>query len=135
MVDFVAVAKKSDLHPGQMKRVMVGRQRVLLANVGGAFYALRDMCGHQKAALSNGKLEGEVVECPLHFACFNVRTGKCLSGPDFTRLSIPGFEKLGPEALAMLQRIGEILADVESEDVPSYQVRVQGDSVLVKLQG
>jgi naphthalene 1,2-dioxygenase system ferredoxin subunit len=31
--------------------------------------------------LTKGRLEGYVVECPLHFARFDVRTGKLLSGP------------------------------------------------------
>jgi len=31
--------------------------------------------------LARGKLAGHVVECPLHFARFDVRTGTLLSGP------------------------------------------------------
>jgi 3-phenylpropionate/trans-cinnamate dioxygenase ferredoxin component len=42
---------------------------------------VRDTCGHAGAPLSTGTLLGYVVECPLHFACFDVRTGKLLSGP------------------------------------------------------
>lgn len=133
MEGFVPVAKTSELKHGQMKRVMVGRHRMLLANVGGTFYALGDNCGHQKASLSKGKLEGTVVECPLHFARFDVRTGKALGGPDFGRLAFPGMEKLGPEFMAAMQRTGEIINDVETEDVPSYQVRIAGDTVQVKL--
>ena len=36
---------------------------------------------HQRVPLSKGRLEGYVVECPLHFARFDVRTGELLSGP------------------------------------------------------
>lgn len=133
MADLVAVAKVSDLRPGEMKRVMVNSQRVLLANADGTFYAIKDQCGHQKVALSKGKLDGFSVECPLHFACFDVRSGTLLSGPDFGRVHIPGMEQLGPEAMAAMQRVGEIIGDVESEDVPSYEVRVEGDTVLVRL--
>ena len=61
--------------------MVVDRERVLLANVGGAFYALRDACGHRQAPLSKGTLDGHVVECPLHFATFDVRSGKPVSGP------------------------------------------------------
>ena len=81
MAGFSPVTKVSELSPGQMKWVAVRRERVLLANVDGTFYALRDACGHQRAPLSRGKLAGYVVECPLHFACFDVRTGTLLSGP------------------------------------------------------
>jgi nitrite reductase/ring-hydroxylating ferredoxin subunit len=78
---FVAVAATSELSPGTMKWVVVDRERVLLANVEGEFYALRDACGHRQAPLSKGRLAGHIVECPLHFATFDVRTGKLLSGP------------------------------------------------------
>ncbi len=78
---FVAVGRASDLAPGRMRWVAVDRERVLLANVAGVFYALSDACGHQRAPLSRGRLEGAVVECPLHFARFDVRTGRLLSGP------------------------------------------------------
>ena len=78
---FVPVATAAELAPGTMKWVVVDRERVLLANVEGVCYALRDTCGHRGAPLSRGKLAGHEVECPLHFARFDVRTGKLVSGP------------------------------------------------------
>ena len=78
---FVPVARVSELLPGTMKWVAIDYERVLIANVDGAFYALRDACGHRGAPLSRGTLAGHVIECPLHFACFDVRTGALLSGP------------------------------------------------------
>lgn len=98
---FVAVARASAVAPGAMTWVAVDRERVLIANVDGAFYALQDRCGHRQALLSGGTLSGHSLECPLHFAQFDVRTGKPLSGP-------------------------------VSADVPTYQVRVEGDTVYVK---
>ena len=78
---FVAVAQVGDLAPGEMKFVAVERERIVLANVEGGFFALRDVCGHRNAPLSRGKLEGCIVECPLHFAQFDIRTGKFVDGP------------------------------------------------------
>ena len=75
------VTAASALAPGAMTWVVIDRERVLLANVEGAFYAIRDACGHRQAPLSKGALAGHVIECPLHYACFDVRTGKLLSGP------------------------------------------------------
>ena len=54
------------------------------------------------------------MECPLHFACFDVTTGEALSGPDLGRRSIPGLETLGPETMQALQEVGEIINDVEN---------------------
>jgi nitrite reductase/ring-hydroxylating ferredoxin subunit len=78
---FVVVGKTADLAPGEMKFVAVDRVRVVLANVDGVFYALRDACGHKNAPLSRGKLIGCLIECPLHFAQFDMRTGKLVDGP------------------------------------------------------
>lgn len=81
MTEFVPVCKACDLPPGNMNWVAVDRERVLLANVEGTFYALSDVCGHLRAPLSRGRLEGYSVECPLHFARFDVRTGELIDGP------------------------------------------------------
>jgi nitrite reductase/ring-hydroxylating ferredoxin subunit len=78
---FVAVAKVGDVPAGSMKCVAIDRDRVLLAQIDGRFYAISDVCGHRNAPLSRGKLDGHVVECPLHFAQFDVRTGKLVDGP------------------------------------------------------
>ncbi|HEX5321737.1 MAG TPA: non-heme iron oxygenase ferredoxin subunit [Stellaceae bacterium] len=79
--EYVAVARAEELQPGQMIRVAVEGQPVMLANVDGAFYALRDVCGHRNAPLSRGVLDGCQVECPLHFALFDVRDGRFIDGP------------------------------------------------------
>ena len=78
---FVAVGSTGDLAPGEMKFVAVDRERVVLANIDGTFYALRDVCGHRNAPLSRGRLIGCLIECPLHFAQFDMRTGKFVDGP------------------------------------------------------
>ena len=78
---FVPVASATELAPGQMRWVAVDGERLVLANVNGAFYALSDVCGHRNAPLSRGKLQGYLIECPLHFAQFDVRTGELVNGP------------------------------------------------------
>jgi nitrite reductase/ring-hydroxylating ferredoxin subunit len=87
---FVAVAKTGDLPPGQMKWVAVDGERVVLANIDGRFCALRDVCGHKNAPLSRGRLVGHLIECPLHFAQFDMRTGKLVEGP--VSADIPVYE-------------------------------------------
>lgn len=78
---FIPVARTGDLVPGQMKWVGVAGERVLLANVEGVFYAISDICGHKRAPLSRGRLNGCIVECPLHFAQYDLRTGRLIDGP------------------------------------------------------
>ena len=87
---FVAVAQVGELAPGEMKFVAVERERIVLAHVEGGFYALRDVCGHRNAPLSRGRLEGCLIECPLHFAQFDIRTGKYVDGP--LSADVPAYE-------------------------------------------
>jgi nitrite reductase/ring-hydroxylating ferredoxin subunit len=75
------VCAAEELMPGDMKCVFLGDRRVLLANVDGKVYATGDVCSHALAFLSEGFLEGTVVECPLHGARFDVTTGRVLSPP------------------------------------------------------
>jgi nitrite reductase/ring-hydroxylating ferredoxin subunit len=86
--EFVPVAKTADLLPGQMKWVAVNGERRVLANVEGTFYAISDVCGHRNAPLSRGKLDGYLIECPLHFAQFDVRTGELVNGPVSTAVAV-----------------------------------------------
>jgi nitrite reductase/ring-hydroxylating ferredoxin subunit len=87
---FVPVAKASELSPGQMKWVAVNGERRVLANVAGTFYAISDVCGHRNAPLSRGKLDGYLIECPLHYAQFDVRTGDLVNGPVST--AVPTYQ-------------------------------------------
>jgi nitrite reductase/ring-hydroxylating ferredoxin subunit len=85
---FVPVAKVDELSPGQMKWVAVNGERRVLANVEGMFYAISDVCGHRNAPLSRGKLQGYLIECPLHFAQFDIRTGELVNGPISTPVPV-----------------------------------------------
>lgn len=82
--DFVTVAKTTDLAPGEMTYVDVRNTPVCLINMGGEFFALNDTCTHADASLSDGTVEGEVVECPLHGGCFDIRTGAPAAMPVVT---------------------------------------------------
>jgi 3-phenylpropionate/trans-cinnamate dioxygenase ferredoxin subunit len=61
--------------------VDVDGEPIAIFHVGGHFYATTDVCSHEEASLSEGELEGEIVECPLHGARFNVRTGEVKALP------------------------------------------------------
>jgi nitrite reductase/ring-hydroxylating ferredoxin subunit len=56
-------------------------QRLLLCNVGGTPHAIEDRCPHAFARLSEGRLEGHVLECPLHGGKLDVRDGQPLAPP------------------------------------------------------
>jgi nitrite reductase/ring-hydroxylating ferredoxin subunit len=80
-VEFTEVAAATDLTEGQMRAVHVDGKRVLLALVDGVPYAMGAVCTHERAKLDEGTLMGHEIYCPLHFSCFDVRTGEALAPP------------------------------------------------------
>ncbi len=73
------VCKKSEIGPGEVKRIE--DPPIAVFNVGGTLFAISDICTHAEASLSEGRVDGETVECPLHGACFDLRTGEALTPP------------------------------------------------------
>src|SRR5262245_21895953 len=102
---FVAATRAAEVPPGAMRSVTLDRERVLIANVGGVFHAMRDSCGHQGATLAPGTLFGYVVECPLHYACYDLRTGKLLSGP--RGLDLPTYRVVVEDDTVFVERPGD----------------------------
>jgi 3-phenylpropionate/trans-cinnamate dioxygenase ferredoxin subunit len=75
----ISVCAVQDLPAGEAVRVD-GDVPIAVFNADGTLYAIDDTCTHQDASLADGWLEGCQVECPLHAACFDLRTGMP-SGP------------------------------------------------------
>ena len=98
--EFTKVAQIGDLPAGGTKQVEVGNELVALINSDGEIFAIGGECTHAMAYLADGFLDGELLECPLHGACFNIKTGKAETPPAF-------------------------------EDVPVYEVKVEGDDILL----
>lgn len=70
----------SGLDEGEPFGVKLGEQCVALYKVDDEIFATDNICSHAFAMLSDGFLDGHVIECPLHGAMFDVRSGKCQSG-------------------------------------------------------
>lgn len=79
--DLHAVAKVGELTPGQAKQVRIGGRVLALYNIDGTFYATDDTCTHALASLTEGYIEGDIVECPLHQGCFHIPSGKAMGPP------------------------------------------------------
>jgi 3-phenylpropionate/trans-cinnamate dioxygenase ferredoxin component len=73
------VCKKSEISSGNSIRI--DNPEIAVFNVDGEFFAIKDVCTHDQARLSDGELTGETIVCPWHGACFSVKTGDALSLP------------------------------------------------------
>ena len=81
MANWVRVAAAEKVKPGNLRGVSVEREHIVLANVDGAIYALRDECSHEDLPLSDGDLEDGEVVCIYHGARFDCATGRSTGLP------------------------------------------------------
>jgi nitrite reductase/ring-hydroxylating ferredoxin subunit len=100
--EWVRLADESDIVDGEAFASEYEGEAVALYRYEGAVYAIGDICTHEQVRLSDGWLDGDRIECPLHQSCFEIRTGKCIEG--------------GPAYL----------------DVPAYAVKVEDGGVFVR---
>jgi nitrite reductase/ring-hydroxylating ferredoxin subunit len=75
------VGEASALGEDEAMQAIVGSKEICVINLGGQFYAIDDICTHAYASLADGYVEGDQIECPLHGACFDIRTGKVRGAP------------------------------------------------------
>jgi naphthalene 1,2-dioxygenase system ferredoxin subunit len=62
-------------------RAVIGGQEIAPYNPGGEFFATEDFCAHGHVRLTEGYVEGDLVECPMHGGKFDIRTGKAAGAP------------------------------------------------------
>lgn len=100
---WVIVGLAADLRPNKMQPLTVGGQRVVVfRDAAGSAAALIDRCPHRGVALSLGRLENGIVECPFHGWRFDGTGANCLVpwNPDAKR------DQLGATALPVREAGG-----------------------------
>ena len=72
------VARRSEIQENKGKEVKIENARIAVFYTKGKYYAIDALCRHQDGSLAPGRVDGEIVECPLHSWHYNVRTGELL---------------------------------------------------------
>lgn len=116
MGSFVEAGKAGDLEAGTMRKVSIRGREILLARVGDEYYAAENSCPHMGGNLSQGKLGGTVVTCPWHGSQFDLRSGE-----------VQRWAQMPPVAAAISRIIRP------SRPLHTYNVKVEGDSILVEV--
>lgn len=80
---FQRVMDAAQLGEGGLAQVEVdGADPICLGRVGESVFAVQHSCSHAEYPLADGTIEGECeLECLLHGARFDLRTGAVLQGP------------------------------------------------------
>jgi 3-phenylpropionate/trans-cinnamate dioxygenase ferredoxin subunit len=115
MTNLLEVGNTKELAEGTMKEVLVQGHEILLARVGDSYYAVDNRCPHMGGKLSQGKLAGTTVTCPLHGSQFDLTGGQVvrwLSG-------------------GLASKIGRVVKP--SKPLNVYKVKVEDSRILIEL--
>jgi biphenyl 2,3-dioxygenase ferredoxin component len=81
MATRIDLCSTADVAPGNALKVEAADLTLAVFNVDGEFYVIDDQCTHGPGSLSEGYIEGDVVECNFHNGQFNIKTGEVVSPP------------------------------------------------------
>jgi 3-phenylpropionate/trans-cinnamate dioxygenase ferredoxin component len=104
MGEVVRLCGREELEPGSARKFEVNGYKVALVRIDDEFYAIGDVCSHEDYSLS----EGEVLSEECEIECWK-------HGSTFDL------------------RTGEPCSLPATRPVPVYDVRVEGDDVLMEL--
>jgi nitrite reductase (NADH) small subunit len=72
------IARKCEIQENKGKEIKIDNTRIAIFYSNGKYYAIDALCRHQDGSLAPGRVDGEIVECPLHSWHYNIRTGELL---------------------------------------------------------
>lgn len=83
-LDFVAVADEEEVPNGERIFLEIDDHNIVLFNIAGKHFAIRDVCSHDDGPVGEGKFfpdEEHQIVCPRHGARFDVRDGSAVTLP------------------------------------------------------
>ncbi len=128
MKSWQVIHEAKSLKPGEMTHGKANGEEVLVLNEGGELRAYVNRCGHMNAPLDLGTFKSGVLKCPQHSAVFDARTGEVRGQPV---LSMPGMDKLPPEFLEAVARMGPIFARTECRPLTPLPLESSNGKVRV----
>jgi nitrite reductase/ring-hydroxylating ferredoxin subunit len=77
----IELCSADEVPVGEARKIEKDELVLAVYNVDGEFYVTDDACTHGPGSLSEGYIEGDVVECNFHNGAFNIRTGEVVLPP------------------------------------------------------
>jgi nitrite reductase/ring-hydroxylating ferredoxin subunit len=82
----MTLCAKSDVSEGSILKVEAGGLSLAVYRVEDVFYVTDDACTHGPGSLSEGYLDGHVIECDFHNGSFDIRNGEVVAPPCLVKL-------------------------------------------------
>ncbi len=77
----VELCSKDELEEGKILKVEKEGLELAVYRVEDEFFVTDDACTHGPGSLSEGYLDGHVIECDFHNGCFDIRDGSVVAPP------------------------------------------------------
>jgi len=100
--NWVRVASVDETHTSAVRGIEVNGYELALYNIEGEIYCTSNICTHAYALLSDGFLEGDEIECPLHAGRFHIPSGKALCAPATENLTVYETRVSGTDVFVLL---------------------------------
>src|ERR1700744_5274683 len=114
---------------GSMVEGKIGEEDVLLTRRGSEFIAIGAHCTHYGGPLGQGLIVGEEIRCPLHHACFSLKTGEVLRNPALDPIPCWRVEQVGDTVFVrekLLPPAAKVASRAEAQAYPESIVIVGG---------
>lgn len=103
-MDWTKIASTDALDEDEVIAVDAGGQQYALYRSEGEFFVTDNVCTHAYALLSDGYLEDGCIECPLHQAKFDIRTGQAMCAPATQNIGVYPVKVEGSDILVQFSR-------------------------------
>lgn len=101
--NWIRVAGVKQVGPGEMLAATLGQRKIAVFHLDdNSWHATDNVCTHAYALLTEGYLDGDSIECPLHAGRFDVRSGKGLCAPISADLATYAVRVEGDDVLVQL---------------------------------
>jgi len=125
--DFRAGIEVRDIPDGAIVSGRVDSEEAILTRRGDAYFAVGAQCTHYHGALALGLVVDDTVRCPLHHACFSLRTGAALRAPALDPIACWRAERVGGKVF-----VRERLPEAPAPDWPAaVGAKAQPTSVTI----
>lgn len=110
------VARVGELKEGSVLPIRLKGTDIILVMVGQRYYAVENHCPHLGVEISQAKLEGTIITCPLHGSKFDLIDGRVVRWTDWTSIKAP--------ASRLFQPISPLTI---------YPVKIQDNNIMVEI--
>jgi apoptosis-inducing factor 3 len=112
-VDLKAGLAVAELGDGGMISGRVDGEDAILVRRGKDYFAVGAACTHYHGQLAKGLIIGDTIRCPLHHACFSLRTGEALYAPALDPIACWRVEVM-PDKVFVREKLNSLKGGIES---------------------